>query len=354
MILVLVSVMFVLAGCAGSTPNNKPANLESQKLEQHFLWKISDENSSVWVLGSVHFGDESFYPLDSVIESAFEGAEELAVEIDMSDDSVKTEVAEQTMRKGLNKPGVRLQDILPAEVWKSFDSICVDWGIPSESFQMLRPWFAATSLSAYAIQRSGIDPALGVDVVLMERASAEGKAIVGLETAQEQVGALADSGVPADSSAADSSAEGSSAAASGVADTVADTDADTGVADSDSAGIYYLKTTLREISELDSIVSQVVVAWKTGNDSLLQVALGDEDSDDESYDADESAAEKSFKEDLEKRVYTSRNEKMAESIGNFLKENRNVFVVVGAAHLALEKGNVIELLKKKGFKVERF
>lgn len=332
-----VAFVLVVAGCAGSAPDKNASNLELQNVSvsaeqssfsnKHFLWKISDDNSSAWVLGSVHFGDSSFYPFDPVIENAFADAEELVVEIDMSNDSVNNEVAEQSMRNGLNKPGVRLQDILPAELWASLDSICVAWGIPSANFQMFRPWFAATSISAFAIQRAGIDANLGIDMVLLDRAATEGKAVVGLETAQEQIGALAGAGESNDSESSDSAS-----------------------ADSDSAGIYYLKTTLREISELDSMVSQIVVAWKTGNDSLLRVALGEDDEDEE----DETPAEKGYKEEFEQRVYTNRNEKMAEAIANFVKEDRNVFVVVGVAHLALEKGNVIEMLKKKGLKVERF
>ena len=61
-----------------------------------------------------------------------------------------------------------------------------------------------------------------------------------------------------------------------------------------------------------------------------------------------------IKEGVEKRIYTDRNVKMAESIANFLSEDRSVFIVVGAAHLVLDKQNVIELLRSKGLKVERF
>jgi uncharacterized protein YbaP (TraB family) len=45
---------------------------------------------------------------------------------------------------------------------------------------------------------------------------------------------------------------------------------------------------------------------------------------------------------------------MAVGIAQFLSENRNVFVVVGAAHLVLDQDNVIELLRRRGLKVERF
>ena len=61
-----------------------------------------------------------------------------------------------------------------------------------------------------------------------------------------------------------------------------------------------------------------------------------------------------YKDEYEQRIYVNRNAKMAESIAGFLREDRNVFVVVGVAHLALEKDNVIETLRKRGFKIERF
>jgi uncharacterized protein YbaP (TraB family) len=56
----------------------------------------------------------------------------------------------------------------------------------------------------------------------------------------------------------------------------------------------------------------------------------------------------------DRRVYKERNEKMAVGIAQFLSENRKVFVVVGAAHLVLDQDNVIELLRRRGLKVERF
>ncbi|MCQ2062395.1 MAG: TraB/GumN family protein [Fibrobacter sp.] len=303
-----------LLGCAGNRTETDAADAVADAAGQHFLWKISDENSSVWILGSVHFGDSSFYPLDSVVESAFANAEELAVEIDMSDDSVSNAVAEQSLNHGMLPEGKTLSEVISRDMWNTLDSLCASWNFPIAGLMQMRPWMVATTLSVVAVQRAGIDPNLGVDMVLLDRAASDGKAIVGLETAEEQIGALADT------------------------------------SETDSSGIYYLKTTLREISELDSMVAQIVRAWKTGNDSLLRVALGEEDDDDE----DETLSEKNIKENLTEKIYTGRNAKMAESVAEFLKEDRNVFVVVGAAHLALEKDNVIDILKRKGFKVERF
>ena len=69
-------LMACLVSCSGT--KNKADVVPEGK---HFLWKVSDENSSVWVLGSIHLADSTLYPLAPVIDSAFAHAEELAVEI---------------------------------------------------------------------------------------------------------------------------------------------------------------------------------------------------------------------------------------------------------------------------------
>ena len=57
---------------------------------------------------------------------------------------------------------------------------------------------------------------------------------------------------------------------------------------------------------------------------------------------------------LDEKVYKSRNVKMAERIAEFLSEDRNVFVVVGAAHLVLDEDNVVDLLCRRGLTVQRY
>ena len=307
----LALVAVCLWGCTGAPKSAADAATGEASGDKHFLWKVSDSNSSVWLLGSVHFADSTFYPLAAVIDSAFENADELAVELNLSDDEVNNDVAHESMRRGMLPPGKTLNTVLPRAVWNSVDSICASWNFPVVGLMQMRPWLAATTLSVVAIQRAGINPEYGIDVVLMDRAATGGKAIVSLETAEEQVGAIAD------------------------------TD------DSDSVGTYYLKTTLREISELDSMVAKMVRAWKTGDEALLREVMNEEPEE-------PSGSDKNIKDRIDQKIYTDRNAKMAESIATFLAEDRNVFVVVGAAHLVLEKDNVVERLRQKGLKVERF
>ena len=304
----IVCVTICLSACSGT---KKMADMTPDS--KHFLWKVSDENSSVWVLGSIHLADSTLYPLAPVIDSAFTQAEELAVELNMNDDEVVKEVGEQSAARGVLAEG-SLRDLLPQDMWNAVDSLCTVWNVPVVMIEKMRPWLAATTLSSVAFVQAGLDPEYGIDFVLLDRAASDGKDIVGLETAEEQISALADT------------------------------------TESDSAGVYYLKTTLHEISEFESLVSNLMKAWKTGDDEMLARLLDqDGESDDESQQSDLK-----FKDEFEQRIYLNRNAKMAESIAGFLRENRNVFVVVGVAHLALEKDNVIDTLRKRGFKIERF
>ena len=303
-VLFYLCIAIFLVACSGTSKKDA-----SQPESKHFFWKVSDENSSVWVLGSIHLADSTLYPLAPVIDSAFAHADELAVELNMNDEEVVKEVGEQSAAQGLLTEGT-LRDLLPQDMWNTVDSLCTAWDVPIVMIEKTRPWLAAMTLSSYAFMQAGLNPEYGIDYVLLDRAAMDGKAIVGLETAEEQISALADT------------------------------------TESDSAGVYYLKTTLHEIAEFESLVSNLMQAWKTGDDEMLRRLLDDGEEE-------VPLQESKFKDEFEQRIYVNRNAKMADSIATFLREDRNVFVVVGVAHLALEKDNVIETLRKRGFKIER-
>lgn len=279
--------------------------------EKHFLWKVSDENSSVWLLGSIHVADESFYPLPTVIDSAFSAASELVVEINMNDANIMDEVQRKMRMRGMLDHGT-LRDLLPASLWKSLDSLCTAWNLPVSTFESMRPWLVTTTISSYAYIRAGLKSEYGIDNVLMGRAANSGKPIVSLETAEEQIEALA------------------------------------GSSESDSAGICLLKSTMRELPGVKPLIKNLVKAWKTGDDELLN---GLESN---GHVEDYTPSEILFMEEFEQRILVNRNAKMADSVASFLRDDRNVFVVVGVAHLAFEEYNVIENLRNQGFVVERY
>lgn len=300
LVAILCTLLF-LTGCSA---------LGDDSPKKHLFWKVSDSNSTVYLLGSLHFADSSFYPLDSVIENAFDRSEELAVEIDISNDSISRQISLMMEQYGFFNDGRILDSVIPANVSASLDSLCLAWNLPLGSFSRYRPMSAGMTVTAVGIMRLGYDAKLGIDVHLLKRARDSGKNIISLETVEEQAFVLA------------------------------------GGDDSDSLGIFYLETILRETSFLDSATRGMMRAWKTGNDSLFcaymnldTVQLNHTDS--------------LFKKEINERIYFSRNRKMAESIADFLAKDRKIFVIVGAGHLAGDHENVIDILRAKGFMVEK-
>lgn len=301
--LLLLSAALCLICCAGTSKQNFDFGKGKS-----VLWKVSDENSHVWILGSIHFADSSFYPLPQAVEQAFAESKALAAELDVSDGETVAETQAEMMKRSMLPQGRTLKQVLPDSLWAGFDSVCSAFGVPSQTFMQFRPWMAATLLSTYALMRTGIQSEFGIDATLLERASEQGKEIIALETPADQMDALASS--------------------------------DT----SDAEGIYYLATTLDEIADMDSMIYNVTTAWKNGDIETLRRELGDAKPD----------VKNEHKENLEKRILDDRNEKMARNVEEFLASDREVFVVIGVAHLISGNNHVLKLLNDKGYKIERY
>lgn len=272
----------------------------------HLLWKVSDENSSVWLFGSIHFADSSFYPLPSEIENAFRNSTALAVEMDISDSETQEKTAEEFLKEGMFTDGRTLKDVLPDSLWKTLDSISTTLGMKTENFLPMRPWMAATLIASAAIASTGIQQELGIDMVMLDSAYAQGKEIIALETPEEQVESL-------------SKSEGSE----------------------ETDGIAYLESTFREYSKLDQMIKEVISAWKRADVVSLQKSL--------SADQNMNESEKR----LNERMFNQRNKKMKKEILNFLENDKQVFVVVGVGHLILEN-NLLEMLSENGLKIKRY
>ena len=160
--LLWLAVAFVSVSLSGCSLKDKP--------RQHFLWKISDQNSSVYILGSIHFADKTFYPLDSVIVNAFDRSDELAVEIDISDSTVFQKSMHLSSLLGKLDGDKTLDMFLPEDALYSLDSLCLAWSIPVDFFSGYKPWAAAMTLSSIANQRAGLDARLGIDLYFLTMA----------------------------------------------------------------------------------------------------------------------------------------------------------------------------------------
>ena len=52
--------------------------------DKAFVWQVSSEQATVYLMGSIHFADKSFYPLRKEIEEAYSRSNALVVEMDIN------------------------------------------------------------------------------------------------------------------------------------------------------------------------------------------------------------------------------------------------------------------------------
>jgi len=277
------------AARAGSAATATAHTTTSQPL---FMWNVRSPTATVHLLGSVHIGTADFYPLDAVIEQAFTSSDALAVELDMTDPETLAQSTRLFLQKATYPANESLADHVTPETYGALERYAAEHGVPLLVLGRMRPGAAAMYLVLDELQRRGYDPELGVDMHFLRRAKPD-REVRALETVAQQIDAIF---------------------------------GDDAVVDE-----LLLEDALTRMAGLDSVMTEMVVAWQQGDAAAMagfieQELLGDERL-------------RSFHD----RILTDRNERMLAVIEEILAGDRTWFVVIGAAHLVGESGLVTSL-----------
>ncbi|MBU9713590.1 TraB/GumN family protein [Evansella tamaricis] len=265
------------------------------------FYKVENDSNTVYLFGSIHVGFKDLYPLHDSIETAFENADFLAVELDITDID-EMEVAQHMLEYGMYRDGQTLQDVIGENSFDTLLGLVTNFGINDEILNMLRPWAAMDLLTSIVVEEAGYSAEYGVDMYFIERASGK-MDVIPLETLEDQ---LATYLILSDETQAEEL-------------------------------IYTLEHFDDQIQELQNLMS----IWQDGDaDAILELRYLDEDASEE-YQEYMSA------------LGDNRDEKMTEKIEEFLLKDSNetLFVVVGAMHLVGEK-SIVGLLLDLGYEVE--
>ena len=257
------------------------------------LWEVADEDTKIYLFGTVHALPQSTTWFDGRIERAFDSADELVTEIVMSSAAGSA----QALQSASALPeGQTLRGLMNAEDRQQYEAALVGLGLPVEALDRYEPWFAAMTLSLLPLLRSGYDTQSGVELSLSGRSSE--KKHGALETIEQQV-ALFDT-LPQE------------------------------------AQLKFLDETVEKLDQATSTLDAMVAEWLKGDAVALANLLNAEMTDPVLYD----------------RLLTSRNANWAGWIENRMAQPGTVFIAVGAGHLA-GKGSVQDQLKARGLRVKR-
>src|SRR3569833_3395984 len=97
-------------------PNTTTTNTKAPTARRYLFWRGSSPGSTVYLLGSIHFGRPEMYPLSSAIDQAYARADALVVEADVTAiDPAQT--AAWMAAKAMYRDGTTLAQHLPPAVW---------------------------------------------------------------------------------------------------------------------------------------------------------------------------------------------------------------------------------------------
>ncbi len=262
------------------------------------MWRVDGAANSIYLLGSIHLLRKQDHPLPTVIDSAYEDAEVVVMELDMDDlDPVYTQSAFN--KAGVLRNGTTLRDLMGEAMYAEAESAAAAIDIPIDMLAQSEPWLAAMTVELMALYRIGFNPMYGVEMTMTTRAVQDGKPIEGLETVDEQLSFL--DGLPLD------------------------------------VQNEMLLQTLQEGAALREQIDELIDAWRHGDTATLTDGLL------------ESIAQETELHDV---LIVKRNRRWVETILEWLDDEHDYLVVVGALHLVGEDG-VPALLEEEGLGIQQ-
>lgn len=269
-----------------------------EQARHQVLWEVRDAGHVVYLMGAVHVMPKSVYPLDRRLEAAFAEAEELVLEIDLSERSDQ-DVAAELERLGKYPPGDVLANHLSEPARAFLTEVLPAFNLTFEQAQPYRPWFLADVLSAQYLHQSGLRAENGVDNYFLRKAEKAGKRIAGLEEVKAQTNITS--------------------------------------GDTDAEAEAYLINTVATLEPVAQTVHAMSEAWRRGDLQALTALIDLQANEDPRTN---------------ERMFTARNRNWLPAIERRIKGNRSSLIIVGAGHLIGREG-IVAMLRARGYNVQR-
>jgi uncharacterized protein len=290
--LFVLFLALLLAACS-----NAPASAPLEKEGKPALWKVTGDNGTAWLFGTVHLLPPNTDWQTPLFDQSVRAADILVLEASGLDDVKATSNAFAQL--GISGGQPTLASRVEPKFHPTLDRLDENIPGPRKLLDHMESWAAALTLASAMSADMALSSENGVENILTLRFRADEKAIIGLETVSEQFGYFDQ------------------------------------LSESDQR--LMLNAILRDADKNQENFKELLAAWMRGDaDGLLDNEAGG------------VLASPAIREALLDR----RNRNWAKQIGTILDDGKKAFVAVGAGHMA-GAGGVPALLTAAGYTVER-
>lgn len=243
------------------------------------LWVVKDKDTTIYLFGTVHVLKPGLTWFDEAVKTAFDASDDVVLEMLQPDQAAMQKLVAE---KGTIPAGApRLTAMLPEGKRAAYAKALADLKIPAAALDGYKPWFAAVNLSLIPLMKAGYDPAQGPETILTAAAKTSKKTMVGLETAQEQLGFFDGLSQPSQ--------------------------------------VAFLTETVDELPKAGETMATMVGDWSKGDPDALGKMMNENLKDTP---------------EVAKVLLTDRNARWAKWIDTRMDTPGTVFIAVGAGHLA--------------------
>ena len=290
-----------------------PTEEEPETKASPVFYHVTGQNGEeMWLLGTIHLGDERTGFLPQEVYSAFDAADALAVEFDSNaaSDAMEEdpEFAQKIAALMMYTDGSTILDHVDAEVYEKAVQYMKYYGQYYTGVELLKAsmWMQTLTNAMISGHRS-LTTEKGVDQRLLDRAQAAGKEILNVESMESQMQMLSDF--------------------------------------SHELQEYLLQSSLEETrSDYVAGVEELYELWCSGDETALRERLNEKEEV-------EDPTEAALAEEYWSALSTNRDKGMVETAKDYLNSGKTVFYAVGLAHLLAENG-LVDSLRAAGYTVE--
>jgi len=293
------------------TDQTAPDAEPEQKPTPLFYKVTGADGQQMWLLGTIHVGDDRTGHLPKELMDAFNSADALAVEIDMieAEDSIENDaqLSSELSKLYFYTDGTTKDHIQDAELYAKAEQLIKASGNYNANTLVMKASLWENLLQNFYIQQGHkLSSEKGVDMRLLKLAKEQGKQIIEIESFLAQ--------------------------------------AKMNCSWSDPLQEMLLAATVESTMwENIETVHEMYALWCAGDlDALTEMIREDADTDDEDHE---------LYEEYNKGLSTDRNALMLEAAKTYLESGETVFYAVGIAHLLAEDG-LVYTLEDAGYTVE--
>lgn len=272
----------------------------TQPNEKSFLWELKQGDRHLYLLGSIHVAKQELFPLKASIETAYNRADTIAVEVDLNKASRIMPLLLQ--QHAFLPPEQQIDDIVSPGTNSLLIRHLKQVRLEYKRIRQMKPWYISILISNISLERIGARSYLGIDQYFTSRAYQDKKEVIELEGAAEQL-RLMDSLPYAEQE-------------------------------------FLMRSSILDDARIKTVFDTMMTLWQKGDVEGLEAFFKSE--------LTEYPELKAFNH----RLITRRNKTLTQKILALLEQEETILVIIGAAHFTGEDG-IIRRLEKAGYTLVR-